>query len=282
MPDKPDETGTKETQEPKPVETGTQEPSGPKPDEAGKQEGADDSASSRRKFGERLQWIYSNFPLLAAVGASIIIFLMMASIFWPFVWHSGNPETTLLRELSKVEVARGLITFLVAVSTVGIALVLIVYAVTAPETVTNEAEKRFSMAKEVLTILIGVLGTIVGFYFGSTMKQPEMPTQTQSQQQMLPLKLENFKVIPSDVKVGDKFKIAAEISGGKPPYDYSVVFTPPLIQPLNRQSGDGKISEEIAVQSISPGTTLEVAFKAVDSVKQSFDPGKPLKLNVVP
>jgi len=67
---------------------------------------------------------------------------------------------------------------LVAVATVGIALVLVVYVVTSDKK--DQVKEGFPLAKEVLTSLIGVLGTIVGFYFGSTTGSP---TTTAAEQQ---------------------------------------------------------------------------------------------------
>lgn len=61
--------------------------------------------------------------------------------------------------------ARNLITFLVAVGTIAIAFLAILTAM-----VIREFKERFALAKEVLTILVGVLGTIVGFYFGTAGK----------------------------------------------------------------------------------------------------------------
>lgn len=59
--------------------------------------------------------------------------------------------------------ARGLITFFFALVTVGISLILVVAVFTSS---VENIKERFDMGKDVLTAVIGVFGTIVGFYFG--------------------------------------------------------------------------------------------------------------------
>jgi hypothetical protein len=60
--------------------------------------------------------------------------------------------------------ARGIITVLFSVGTIAIAIVLILSA-----TFLNDADKkeRFDRGKEVLSLLLGIFGTIVGFYYGT-------------------------------------------------------------------------------------------------------------------
>jgi hypothetical protein len=70
-----------------------------------------------------------------------------------------------LQKLADKEVARGLITFLIAIATVGIAIILAISTLVLTEG--DAGDKRFDRGKQVLSVLIGVLGTIVGFYFGS-------------------------------------------------------------------------------------------------------------------
>ena len=114
--------------------------------------GAPDSKAERFKA-----WMVENFPVVIASSVVVLFVLIISSIFLPFV---GSTQPTLLRELSDTAVARGLITFLVAVATVGIALILTVYMIVSPN---SDAKDRFGVAKEVLSTLIGVLGTIVDY-----------------------------------------------------------------------------------------------------------------------
>lgn len=224
------------------------------------------------------EWVIDNAPLLAAVVTAGLFVLIIASLFVPFVRFSGEPQATLLRELSVTEIARGLITFLVAVSTVGIALILTVYAVATQD---PKAKENFAMAKEVFTGLIGVLGTIIGFYFGST----TLPTSQQTSAttaQVSAMKITNAKTDPTIAKRGDKVKITAEVSGGKPPYDYVIGFKPEgSVPPVKKEGSDGKIAEEFTVpQGLSPGSTLDVTIKVKDQAGASIDSDKPAKVSV--
>lgn len=65
--------------------------------------------------------------------------------------------------IAEVDFARGLITLIFVGGTMLIAIFLVIFAITSSE---SEFDKKFSQGKEVLTILIGILGAILGFYFG--------------------------------------------------------------------------------------------------------------------
>ena len=64
------------------------------------------------------------------------------------------------------EKARGLITFSVAIVTVSIALILVFYLVFGTGS-TEELKDRFTYGKDILMVFVGILGTIMGFYYGS-------------------------------------------------------------------------------------------------------------------
>ena len=66
--------------------------------------------------------------------------------------------------MAKPDYARGLITFLFSFATIGI-IVLVAISVLWMEK--SEVEGRFERAKDLITVLVGVLGTIIGFYFGT-------------------------------------------------------------------------------------------------------------------
>jgi nicotinamide riboside transporter PnuC len=97
----------------------------------------------------------------AVVAVAIIYGLFSNARFFTSIAESGQ--------------ARGLITFLFAFSTIAIILLVAVATFWMPK---DDVQLRFDKAKDLLTIIIGVLGTILGFYFGSaspTDRQPPAP-----------------------------------------------------------------------------------------------------------
>jgi len=67
---------------------------------------------------------------------------------------------------------RHLITVVVVIGTLAIALIIVLAVVL--QTDSNSME-RFEKAKQVLTILVGILGTVIGFYFGAATQPPTSP-----------------------------------------------------------------------------------------------------------
>lgn len=118
--------------------------------------------------GPEPTWTQYVIPaLFTALG--IVVLALIAYIITP----CGRG---FLQTLSEDKSARGLITFLIAIATVGIAIILAISTLVLPEG--DAGDKRFDRGKQVLTVLIGVLGTIVGFYFGSTDRTPAAKAPT--------------------------------------------------------------------------------------------------------
>jgi hypothetical protein len=111
---------------------------------------------------------------LAILGG--VFFLIGAAIF--------GLDKGVLAKMSDSTFARGLITYLFAVVTIGTAVVLVVYSLT---TAGGGEDQRFNRGKDVLSLLLGVFGTIVGFYFGES-REPKKAEQPPTQQSQLDLR----------------------------------------------------------------------------------------------
>mgnify|MGYP001206689760 CR=1 FL=1 len=70
-------------------------------------------------------------------------------------------------DITKLDDARGFITVLFGVGTIAIAVIVTLSGVFLTG---EEAKERFARGKEVLGLVLGIFGTIVGFYYGSTTK----------------------------------------------------------------------------------------------------------------
>ncbi len=122
-------------------------------------------------------------PIQAATA--LIGLATVALISWFIVLKSdliSSPETG----------ARGLITFSVAIVTVAIALMMVFYVIFGPVKTDNDASPedrmndfttRFTSGKDVLMVFVGILGTIMGFYYGNTDKVSPKDIQTITGQQ---------------------------------------------------------------------------------------------------
>jgi hypothetical protein len=91
---------------------------------------------------------------LALAGLAVSAFLAVGIFF------SGG----FLEKLADPDVARGLVTFLFAFATIAI---FVIASIAIFWSDFEQVEKRAGLAKELIAVMIGVLGTILGFYFGS-------------------------------------------------------------------------------------------------------------------
>jgi hypothetical protein len=76
-------------------------------------------------------------------------------------------NTSFFDLMSNADHARGLITFVFAFAAIGI-VILVAIAIFWVDI--SEVKERFDFAKDLITILVGTLGTILGFYFGTANK----------------------------------------------------------------------------------------------------------------
>lgn len=172
---------------------------------------------------------YAVFGLLALVVLGSLLY--------------GLFSDSLLASLGNSSTARGLITFLIAVVTVTIALILTLATVVSES---DDRAKRFQQGKELLTVLIGVLGTIVGFYFGHS-----LDTSTRE------LMIAPVHVSSEELVSGDKVNFSSFVSGGKAPYTYDVVFSSEVLAGIaGRKSTDGLLQFETEVGAVREPLTV--------------------------
>jgi hypothetical protein len=148
---------------------------------------------------------------MGAFCTILIVMVLLGTLFYTFLSYEGR----FLELLARTEVARGVITYLFAIGTIGVAL-LICFAIFTGSFA--EANERFQRGKDVLMVLIGVFGTIIGFYFGS---EDQRRAQGNEQQ----LTMTGPAVLPAqEVTAGQGFSILSSVAGGTAPYKYSILF----------------------------------------------------------
>lgn len=201
--------------------------------------------------------------MLPSMIYGAIAVLILVVIIWGVSGQGG-----FLDSLSDRAVARGLITFLITFTTVGIAIILAISTIFASSG--DDEDKRFDKGKQVLSVLIGLLGTIVGFYFGSS--TDTKPAASESVQ-VLTIAAANISNLQP--KKGEKFTIASFASGGKAPYTYSITFDSALTPIKDAKSPDGVIKQEIPVpDTLAADTEVKYVITVTDSDNKTADYNK--------
>lgn len=110
-----------------------------------------------------------------------------------------------------VDYSRGLITVVFSFGTIAVALALVLSVLLSRDHALPETQARFNSGKEVLALLLGIFGTIVGFYFGSITDSPPKP-----------LSVVEIVVSPDQPVLGEAVTITVLAAGGKLPLDYEL------------------------------------------------------------
>lgn len=187
------------------------------------------------------------------VGAiGVVVLIAVIGVF------SALANGTLIAKLAQNDIARGLITFLLSVATVVLAIILTLSALLMGNA-TEDAEKRFSRGKEVLTVFIGVFGTILGFYYGSAKNEAGQG-----------LALSPIAVARSGT---NSVSIAAEVSGGQPPYKFSIAFKGSASAKesvKDKETKEGKINYSSTNLTAPLGFTLTVTDRTTNSMMREY------------
>ncbi|HEX4606465.1 MAG TPA: hypothetical protein VH724_20875 [Candidatus Angelobacter sp.] len=185
----------------------------------------------------------------------------------------GLDKGLVLTKMGQVEFARGLITYLFAVVTIGTAVVLVVSALTSDESPANE--RRFERGKEILSLLLGVFGTIVGFYFGSEVAAKAQPGETIVN--VAPLRLST-----GSAASGAEFTLTTYISGGKTPYKYGVGFDKDQIKADTPVDPTGWITKTLTAPKVTADRAALVRVVVEDADGHSTEAALPLAVKSGP
>jgi len=122
----------------------------------------DDKDGVQNKLVElHSKWKTKQGSFLHFDWGKIAMLVFSAVLLGALIYAFAQPG--FMSALAKPEGARALITLLFSVAVVAVALLS---AVAIFWTKVDDLEERFSKAKDLLTILVGIFGTILGFYFG--------------------------------------------------------------------------------------------------------------------
>lgn len=195
-----------------------------------------------------------------------LAFLMVVSVIGLIAAAVFGIDQGVLRNMASPEYARGLITFLFAVVTLGTALVLVVSALIGSDNITSE--KQFQHGKEVLSLLLGVFGTVVGFYFGSS-----HPGITVSD-----LKVSEIMVLPEIPRPGEEVTVRAFVTGGTCPCEYSVALGNDKPNEKTDVPENGIITKQIVLPTEPASSEIPIQLRITDSTGREIGRKTQIKL----
>jgi hypothetical protein len=186
--------------------------------------------------------------LAALILAAVFVMIGMAILGWDHGFLAGLAEGTR---------ARGLITYLFTVVTIGVAVALVLAALAGPEP-TDSTDRRFQRGKEILSLLLGVFGTIVGFYFGAE-------TAKTNREEAASLQLSNLDLAPQPVGPAGMVTVRAVARGGVSPVRYGVAQDNDKIEVKDIAFEGGWLVKQLKLRPPQEGALQSIHLIAEDS-----------------
>jgi hypothetical protein len=183
-------------------------------------------------------------PHAGTIGLGVVALCFLIGIAW------GLSSSDFYSSLALTEQGRGLITFLFALTATAIILMHSIAIFSFKDS--KDLEGRIGPAKDVLTVVIGVLGTIIGFYFGSSVDSR--------------MNISNISINPSVLtKTTPKVDLHARINGGVGPFQYTIHYGDTSVSDVSQVSHIRKelnISKEISQPDVK---SLNITLAVTDS-----------------
>jgi hypothetical protein len=120
-------------------------------------------------------------------------------------------------------------------------------------------------------LLLGVFGTIVGFYFGS-----ESSGRSRAEQQQL--QISSIDLTPQPVQPNGMLTVRAVASGGTPPYRFAVVQGDEKLEPNEVAGEGGWIVKQLQIKAVGPGGAPYVRLQVQDTSGRRAEQAAPVKL----
>lgn len=187
------------------------------------------------------------------IGASLLVLGLVGLGIIAYAIFFGD----FLVRVKDVNVARGLITFLVALSAVIIAMIVTLYAIVSTDK--ELLEKKFGFGKEIFTAFVGILGTIIGFYF-ATDRGGEHRAQT-----VPPV----LSLDRNEVAAGDTVRLTSFPYAGQAPFSWNIASTPEGIKASGKDP-DGYIEAQVPIPPETPAGEYTLRLTVSD------DTGSPM------
>jgi hypothetical protein len=225
------------------------DPAKPNPEVPPAQQGRGQDAAPKPMF----QWIQEGPG--GGVGVILgmsLIGLILAALGWIglYIFRPGS--------IGSIDQSRSMLAIIFSIGTIATAFCLMLGAFLSAGTET--VKDRFTLANQVLTPLIGIMGTILGFYFGTANDKKAAE----------PLAIVDVMVAKNTVKPGESLPITAIVSGGQGPWEFSLAFDNNALPAVRRKVASQNFRESIAIpagQKGQLGVTVEVTDSAGATAK---------------
>ena len=195
-----------------------------------------------------LQMTWNPAAVIAFVIVMSVILLIGVAVLG---WDNGD----VVSRMSQPDFARGIIAYLLAVTTIGVAVIV------GLSGLMGSSKEQFDRGKDVLALLLGVFGTVIGFYFGSA---------TVADVSVMPLNVSPPLFSETTVQPGAMFTVAAFVQGGVPPFQYTITLDDDKPLATGVVGTDGWLRATVSVPSSRiKDELLTVKVKLIDSSQKT-------------
>ena len=179
---------------------------------------------------------------LSSVITWSVILIIGLLVFVAWIFFSGTRPV--VDQLPDMEFARGIITMVFVIFTIGFAAIVLIHGLFFSDV--DKEDRRFSRGREILGLFIGIVGTIVGFYFGSAEKlTAKFDIAVQAQRQPAPSKV---------------VVVNAHTVDGTPPYRFTVFMGSKKVTDQPVKSDDGWLTK-----TLDADESTELTVEATDA-----------------